>query len=363
MLSAGIGALGIVGGMEMIRRGISGIISEASNLENAVADFTTLTGSAENARETVQDLQALGAATPFEFGDLSSATRLLLGFGAATRENLIPTLRMLGDTAGGNAQRLDSITLAFSQIAAGGRASMQDINQLINAGVPIVAELARMWGVNIGQARQMISQGRATGEVVSEAFRNMTSEGGMFHRGMERASQTLTGRFSTFTDNVKIMAATIGTALLPQLKAGLEVVNGWVEGIQQWATSNKDAITAVFSAIGKALGVIAEVLPYVVGWFIAYKVALMGAAAWQATIAAIGFVGYMAEMLPIMRASIAAQGLYNFLLGGTALQAALATIATKAMSIWQGVQTAATWLATTAQWALNAAFYAFPLRG
>ena len=144
--------------------------------------------------------------------------------------------------------------------------------------------------------------------------------------------------------------ARLATAILPSLVSIFRSLNETIAALD-------------VEKISRWLGVLVKLIPPIVGGFIAYKVALMGAAAWQATIAAIGFVGYMAEMLPIMRASIAAQGLYNFLLGGTALQAALATIATKAMSIWQGVQTAATWLATTAQWALNAAFYAFPLRG
>ncbi|RPI64783.1 MAG: hypothetical protein EHM48_00030 [Planctomycetaceae bacterium] len=311
MLGAGLGALGIVGGLDLIRQGIMGIISEASNLENAVSDFTTLTGSVENAQQVVRELQTLGAETPFEFGDLSAATRMMFGFGAATRENLIPTLRMLGDVAQGNAQRLDSITLAFSQIQAGGRASMQDVNQLINAGVPILSELGRMWGVNVAQARRMVAQGRATGEVVTEAFQRMTGAGGMFHNGMQRASMTLSGRFSTFIDNVKVAAAAIGTALMPQLKSALDTFIGWAEAIGAWATANKEAIGAVFSAIGRALGVIANLLPYVVGWFIAYKIAIMGVAAWHAIIVASGWIKYLWMMRSFITAATIKQWLWN----------------------------------------------------
>ncbi len=349
-----LSTVGVIGGLSAIVMGISGIVRESANLENSVADFTTLTGSVENARRTVDELQQLGAATPFEFGDLSQATKTLLGFGAATRQNLIPTLRMLGDAAGGNAERFDHIVLAFSQIKAGGRASMQDVNQLINAGVPILSELARVWGVSVGQARQMVSQGRATGEVVTQAFQNMTAAGGMFHQGMERASQTLTGRFSTFMDTVKVTAATIGTVFMPYLKSALDGLIELAEGVGGFIQRNQELIKTIMDKLVPAL-------VGLIGLWITYRAMLLAAAFAQGAVAAVEFVKYMADMLPIMRAAIKAQGLYNFLLGGTEIQAWLAAIASAALSVWQGIQAAGTYALAAAQWVLNGAFLACPI--
>ena len=286
-------------GFSYLKEGVSGIVAEAAKLENATTDFKTLTGSMKAAVSVVSDLRKTAASTPFEFGDLSTATKTLMGFGAVTKESLIPTLRMLGDTAGGSAERLDRIVLAYSQSIAGGKANMQDVNQLINNGVPILGTLAKMWKVNTAQARDMISEGRATGEVVTEAFKRMTSSGGMFYQGMENASKTLTGKWSTFTDNVKIAAATFGTALLPQIKTGVDLAIQIAKRVNDWSQANsglirqgfdkfigalssgfKAAVPIVSGAV-KAVGALYNtmkpfipLIPVVVGGMLAYSAAL-----------------------------------------------------------------------------------------
>jgi len=245
----GVLAAGVVQkGFFYLSQGMKSFVSEAAKVENAITDFGTLTGSVDNARKIVNDLNATAAATPFEFGTLSQATKTLLGFEAATQKDLIPTLRMLGDTAGGNAERFQGIILAFSQIKAAGKANMIDVNQLINNGVPILGALAKQWGVTVGEAREMISTGKATGKEITKAFRNMTAEGGKFYKGMENASLTLTGRTSTLTDNLKQTAATIGGLMLPVLK---KIVDRGIEiavAVRGWVDANQDLIK------GKAIG-------------------------------------------------------------------------------------------------------------
>lgn len=142
--------------------------------------------------------------------------------------------------------------------------------------------------------------------------------------------------------------ARIATAILPLLTSAFTRLNEIMGAIDT-------------APIADGLKTIAEVLPYIAVGFIAYRGALMGVAFWQAAVVAIGWIKYLSMMMPIMRSAIAAQGIWNFLLGGTAIQSGLAAIATGALSVWQGIQSAATWVATTAQWALNAAFLACPI--
>jgi hypothetical protein len=102
-----------------------------------------------------------------------------------------------------------------------------------------------------------------------------------------------------------------------------------------------DAISKIDTEkFSNGLKIVVDLLPYLVGGFVAYKFALIAAAAWQAAIVGIGWVTYLASMLPIMRASIKAQGLYNFLLKGTAF--------------YNGI-------AAASQWLLNAAFLGCPV--
>lgn len=268
----------LIGGAA-VRAG-SWLVNQARGIEDATARFQPLLGSVENATAAVRALNETAASTPFQFEQLADSASTLLGFGAATQDTLVPTLRMLGDTAGGSADRLNGITLAFSQIQAGGKATLQDVNQLINNGIPILGELADMWGVTVGQAREMVSAGRATSDEVTAAFRRMTSEGGRFYRGMDIASQTTSGIFSTLKDNVSLTGAAIGTALLPTVKDIAENLIGVASRMREWVELNQDLINQrmadVISGIGGAVAFVGRawdsgLLPALGAGIIAFK--------------------------------------------------------------------------------------------
>lgn len=237
-----LGLLGITAGVAGLTQVFKKFVTEASKIENATASFQGILGGADKARKLVGDLNKLGAATPFDFGDLSQAAQVMLGFGAATQENVIDKLRMVGDLAQGNAERLSGITLAFSQIQAAGKASMQDVNQLINNGVPILGQLAKQWKMTVGAAREAVSKGKASAAEIEKAFLNMTSKGGMFFNGMAIASQTFSGKMSTLTDSINMAFAEIGNAALPIISEYVTKVNRVAVRIADWADANKDLI-------------------------------------------------------------------------------------------------------------------------
>lgn len=287
-------------GVGLMVSGFKTMIGEASKLENSLTKFKVLLkGDEAAAKAMVEQLNILGAETPFEFEDLSNATTMLLGFNAATKDNVIPTLRMLGDLSLGNAENMKGVTLAFSQIKAAGKASMQDVNQLINAQVPILATLADQWGVTVGQAREMISKGKATSDEIEKAFKKMTSATGQFHDGMKEASKTFSGMTSTLSDSLKQTAAGIGMQLLPSLKLGVGWLTDISKGTLEWVIANKDLINTkingfveglksafktmqpflyaafkVFVAIAKALYFLSPIFPILIAGLLAYNAAL-----------------------------------------------------------------------------------------
>lgn len=283
ILGAGI----ITQGFNVLTSGLKSFITEASKTEDTLVSFTTmLGGSEERAKALVSQMQILGAQTPFEFDDLAKATQMMIGFGVATDENVIQKLKMLGDVAQGNKERLSGITLAFSQIQAAGKASMQDVNQLVNNGVPILKVLAEQWGLTgdnaVGAARKMVEQGRATGTEVEKAFIKMTSQGGMFYNSMINASKTYTGVMSTLSDNLKMTASGIGSALLPKVKEVALYISNAASKVLEWVNNNKEflgqAVDKVFGFMASALKTMLDILPWLIGAVIAYTVVTKAAA-------------------------------------------------------------------------------------
>jgi len=89
------------------------LVREFSKVEDAQAAFTPLLGGAKKAKELVDALNKTAATTPFQFENLAGTASQLLPVMNGDIQNTIKTLRMMGDTAGGNAQKLESITSWF----------------------------------------------------------------------------------------------------------------------------------------------------------------------------------------------------------------------------------------------------------
>ena len=345
---AGI-SVGIAGATTLVGK----FVQQARNVEDAEAAFTSLLGSVDNAKAMVKSLYDLGAKTPFQFADLQSAATTMIGFGAATQKDVIDKLNMLGDVAGGNAEKLNGIALAYSQIQAAGKASMQDVNQLINNGVPILAQLAKQWHMTTGAAREMVSKGKATGDEINRAFREMTAEGGMFYKAMDIASKTLSGQWSTFQDTLDQSFATIGQQLMPVAKEFVSDATKAAEKVAAWAVANKDLIKEKVSEwAGKlkdGLQWVIDNLPAIIMWTKVYIGALI--ALKVATIASTAATA----------ATTVAQTAYNVVLGISTALAGRSAFYVMGNAVAYGAFRAAVIASTAAQWLFNAALNANPI--
>ncbi|HSV95567.1 MAG TPA: tape measure protein [Spirochaetota bacterium] len=301
-------------------------IKTAADMEMMQAQFTTLLGDGSRAKEMLNQIQQLGAKTPFETQDIAAASKTLLGFSVAADE-VIDVVKMLGDTAQGDGQKLQSIALAYGQVTAQGKGDRRDMLQLINAGVPIFQQLELSTGRATAELMEMTERGEITGEVLKAAFQKMTSEGGLFYKGMETASETTTGKWSTLIDTVKQLAVSFGQLFIPAVKGAIETITGWLEAINSLSDGTKNMIAGValvVAAIGPLLMVAGKLIAAYRA-FIIIQAALSAGWAGQAIAGGASTAAFVANQVALIAASVA----------------------TKA--------------ATAAQWLLNAALTANPV--
>lgn len=339
-----LGFLGVAGGAGLVYMGMRKIATEAMNFESSVANFTTLLGGSQSeAKKLVNSLQVLGAQTPFEFKDLSSAAQRLLGFGVVSKETVIPTLRMLGDLAQGNAEKLQGISLVYGQIMAGGKMMGQDFNQLINQGVPIAQGLAKVWGVDVNEAIKRVKQnGPVAARDVQAAMVQMTSKGGLFYGGMIRSSQTLAGLWSTFQDAISMTAAGIGAELLPVMKETVISMTESATKVLEWVQNNKSYIKGLIDDIKSLVGFLWDmkyvILAVIAAWG-GYRIACKAA---RAATVSLFIIQKLLEFMEAAKILGFAGAIKYYTIGTKA-----AAVATKAFTI--------------AQWAINAALTANPI--
>ena len=232
----------------LIALGAAGVKYNAQ-MEDFEANLTTLLGSADKAKDMLNDLKEMANTTPFETSDLLEATQMMLGFGLAA-DKTQGYLQTLGDISMGNSEKLMSLTRAFSQIGAAGKATMEDINQMIDAGFNPLQIMSETTGKSMADLREEVSAGEVSFEDIAEAMRIATSEGGRYYNAMEKASQTMNGKLSTAIDALKTALGNLTQSLLP-------IVTKIVEKITEWANAFANLDQGTQETILKIAGLLA----------------------------------------------------------------------------------------------------------
>lgn len=241
--ATGIAALGKVG------------VEYNAQMEQYQTAFTTMLGDAEKADALTESLKNLAAATPLAMTDLADAGKTLLAFGSSAEE-LPDQLKRLGDVAQGDAQKLGTMATAFGRIQSNGRASLEEINMMIDQGFNPLQIIADKTGESMAEVRKRVSDGGVSFEELSEALRTATDEGGQFYNAMENQSKTLTGQWSTFQDNFAAFAGEVTEGVTPALTAAMDAISALFED-----GTLKSALTDIFDGLSKMA---VEALPVLV---------------------------------------------------------------------------------------------------
>ena len=186
------GAIAVTVGKKLVDLG-NQAVNTAAKFESLAVSFEVLAGGAEAGRALTNQIIQLASKTPLTTEALSDGARTLLSFGESAEE-VINDLRLLGDISGGNAQRMQSLTLAFAQIGSTGRLAGQDLLQMVNAGFNPLETMAKKTGKSMAQLKKEMSEGKITFLDVKDAMIAATSEGGRFYGMMNKQSETLDGR-------------------------------------------------------------------------------------------------------------------------------------------------------------------------
>jgi len=221
-------------------------IQSAADLERMTAQFGVMLQSEDKAKAMVASIQKLAASTPLTSMGVTESVKTLLQFGVAG-DKAIATVRMLGDVAGGDQERLNRLALAYGQTMSAGKLMGQDLLQYIGVGfnpLKIMAENAEKFGLkagtSMGMLKDQMSKGKISAEMVTKAFQIATSQGGMFFQNMEKQSKTLGGLWSTLVDNVQLALIKAMDPVIPLLKQFID----WI-GKLDWAPVTTAILLAV----------------------------------------------------------------------------------------------------------------------
>jgi len=174
------------GAAEVLNLGKSAAQS-AIAYETLSVQFGVFLGSAEKATDVLGKLNKFSIETPFTPDQVNAAGRSLLAFGF-TAEQLIPTMKMVGDVSAAVGKDFNELSTIYGKARTAGTLYAEDINQLTEAGIPIIEELSKVMGVQADEVKKLGSQGKLHFSDLEKAFANMTGEGGRFNGMMDKMS-------------------------------------------------------------------------------------------------------------------------------------------------------------------------------
>ncbi len=229
--------LAIAGGatalLYMAKNGIQSAIEASMEREQQRISMGVLLGSQGKGDAMLQDIVQMAAKTPMTTNDLLKSNQTMLGFGVDPAQTL-KYMRQLGDITGGNTDRFQAMTLAFSQMYSTGRLMGQDLLQMVNAGFNPLKIISEQTGKSMKELKKDMEDGNISVEMVTKAMEKATGVGGMFHGMMDKQSQTTAGRLSTLRDNANMLAVAIGDNLKPTFDAGIDGLSSFIATIQRW---------------------------------------------------------------------------------------------------------------------------------
>ena len=239
-----------------ITTGIGVVSKVGMEAEKTAVAFNVLVGNEEKAAKMLGELNKYADNTLWDRSTTQNAAQTMLGFGVST-ESVVDDLKMLGDVAMGDKNKLQSLALVFGQISSAGKLQGQDLLQLINAGYNPLLDISELTGKSVAQLKDDMSKGLVTFDMVRAAFQKATGEGGKFNHMTDRIAQTSYGAFE------QLKGKLIGTLLefykvieplvIPVLNAlgkGLE----FVSKMAAWASEHLNILIPVIKALAVGIG-------------------------------------------------------------------------------------------------------------
>lgn len=217
------------------------ILDATSQVDKMRASFNTFTADAAKGGKMLQDVMSYASNTPYSFKGVADGATTLMQFGVSA-DNVIPTLKQLGDVAMGDNERLKSLSLAFAQMTSAGRLMGQDLLQMVNAGFNPLIQISKDTGKSLAELKDDMSKGKISVDMVMKSLKKATSEGGMFNGAMDNMSKTVAGKLNKLSGTVDLFFAKIGQSANSPIN---EVIDDF-QKIVDWGTKNINSIIRPF---------------------------------------------------------------------------------------------------------------------
>ena len=233
-----------------------GVVSHLGmQAEKTATAFNVLVGSESEAAKMLGQLNEYADNTLWDRSSTQEAAKTMLGFGVSA-ESVTKDLKMLGDVAMGDKNKLQQLALVFGQISAAGKLQGQDLLQLINAGYNPLLDISALTGKSVAQLKDEMSKGLVTFDMVRAAFERATGTGGKFNQMTEKIAQTSYGAWEQLKGKLLGALLNIYEIIQPYLIPAINILGKGLDLVAKgakWVADNFQTILAVAGPLTAAI--------------------------------------------------------------------------------------------------------------
>lgn len=141
-------------------------IGRVDTIDTAVKSLTVLTGSSKEAKAVMDGLGRAIDGTPIALNQVALGAKKMVAAGMEGKK-VEAVFQSIADAAygvGDGAESIDQITNALSSMQSSGTVYSDDINRMVDAGVPAWKILANTTGQSVGEMKKAVSEGSLESE-------------------------------------------------------------------------------------------------------------------------------------------------------------------------------------------------------
>lgn len=221
-VASSIASIAIVAkAFDILRDSIGRAIDRIDTIDTATKSLTVLTGSAQMAKTVMDDLAAAIEGTPIALNDVAMGAKKMVAAGMEGTK-VKGVFQAIADAAygvGNGAESIDQITSAIAGMQSAGVVYADDINRLVDAGIPAWQILANASQKSVTDMKEAVSDGTLSAGDAIEQLRKGIEEG---TNGVAGSTARMAGLAKTAGDTLSGSMANFRTAITTTIVKGLE---------------------------------------------------------------------------------------------------------------------------------------------
>lgn len=233
-----------------LRRFLSTLIDVTGQFEVQKMALRNMLQDLDGADRIFDNLYRFSSESTYRFSELAKYAKQLAAFNIE-KGSLLDTTKMLGDVASGVGTSMDRVILAYGHVKSSGFLRGIQLRSFSQNGIPVLEELSKMLteiegkAVSLGDVFDKMMKREITFDMVEEAFRRMTSEGGKFYQMQEVLAKTLAGQINILKGKWENLMYAIGESQEGILKGAVQALTNVVSSTEAFGR----AITTTISAL------------------------------------------------------------------------------------------------------------------